>query len=284
MATNYGGKKTDLTTALHSSSLPTSVVDTILKSLGKTVILSDMTESAADVKGVNLPGLHDVTDLDLSGITNKEVAKAKAFIFDSSDDVTFDLGSSADTVKFKGVVTTNEGDDTINVFGKKATIYSGDGNDTVTTGNGKDNVILGAGDDEANTGGGNDKISTGLGNDSVDSGSGNDTVYVGSGNDTVNTGDGKDIVKLAASFTGDAVIDGGADKDTLNLSKVVITDVHEMGGGLHITLDDGSSVMASNFEKFIFDTSTVDTDGKIVTVGINDFMTHDFGYDLNNGS
>ena len=261
--------------------------------------------------------------MDLSGISAKNIAGIDAFVFTTSENVDFTL-SGSNTLSFKGVVTTDAGDDTIKLNSKVGvTVSSGDGNDSITTGSGKDYVIAGAGNDTVNTGAGNDtvfagdgddyinsgagndyintgagndsvfagagndtivtgagndSVSTGAGNDNVATGNGDDSVYVGSGNDSVNTGVGSDIVKLAAGFSGNAQFNGGTGvgSDTLDLRNVVITDVDQTGVILTITLDDHSVIEATNFESFIYDSSTVDVDGGIVTVGVSQFVGHDF--------
>jgi Ca2+-binding RTX toxin-like protein len=182
-------------------------------------------------------------------------------------------------------INTGAGNDTVFTAEGNDYVNSGEGNDYINTGAGNDTVFAGAGNDTIVTGAGNDSISTGAGNDNVATGDGDDSVYVGSGNDSVNTGVGSDIVKLAAGFIGNAQFNGGTGvgSDTLDLRNVVITDVYETTGvafqtgvTLMITLDDHSVIEATNFESFIYDSSTVDVDGGIVTVGVSQFVGHDF--------
>jgi Ca2+-binding RTX toxin-like protein len=313
--TNYSTTKSSVETELNSMDLPPAIVDKMLKSFGSIVRVVDFNNSdpaaplsaptGDSVKGHDLVLIDPIGAVDLSGISAKNIAGVDAFVFTTSEDVDFTL-SGSNTLSFKGVVTTDAGDDTIKLNSKVGvTVSSGDGNDSIITGSGKDYVMAGAGNDTLNTGAGNDYINTGAGDDSVSAGAGNDTivtgagndsvstgagndnvatgdgddsVYVGSGNDSVNTGAGSDVVKLAAGFSGDAKFNGGTGvgSDTLDLRNVVITDVDQTGAILTITLDDHSVIEATNFESFIYDSSTVDIDGGIVTVGVSQFVGHDF--------
>jgi Ca2+-binding RTX toxin-like protein len=321
MATNYFTEsKSVVRSDLQASSLPSNIITKILSGLGSTVkgVEFDNHDLSHPPTGTRLNGSELVLidpngSVDLSSISKASINGVDAIVFTTDEDVNFTL-SGANTLSFKGVVTTNAGDDAITLNSKVGvTVSSGDGNDTVNTGAGNDSVLAGSGDDSVTTGAGNDSVSagagndtvvtgtgndtvlagagndsinTGAGNDSVSTGSGNDTVtteggndsvYVGSGNDTVNTGAGNDIVKLAAGFSGNAALDGGAGvSDRLDLSHVVITDVAQVGTVLTITLDDNSVITATNFEKIIYDNSTADVDGGVVIVGVNQFVNHDF--------
>jgi Ca2+-binding RTX toxin-like protein len=317
MTTNYSEPldKEDVATSLHASTLPTYIVNKILQSLGGDVFVNEVNSDfkTNDLRGNDLVLVNQAGTMDLSHISKADIKDLNALVFTTNENVDFTL-SGNHTLSFKGVVTTNGGDDTINLnsirgvtvssgYGNDSVntgagndtvltgagndsintgagddiVFAGAGNDTINTGAGDDTVFAGAGNDIINTGGGNDSVSTGSGNDSVTTGDGNDTVYVGSGNDSVNTGDGADIVKLAYDFSGNATLDGGnGAQDTLDLSHVVITDVVKNDVVLTITLDDNSVITATNFEKFIYDSSTVDVDGGIVIVGINQFVAHDF--------
>ena len=281
MATNYDDKqsKSDVRDALTSSTLPAAVAAKILKTLGGKVNINEVNHAPTgnDVHGEDLVLIATGGTIDLSGISKADIKGVNAFVFTTNDDVNFTLAGDH-TTSFNGVITTNAGNDTINLNSKKGvTVSSGDGNDSVTTGSGKDSIDLGAGNDSVNTGEGNDSVSTGSGNDSVSTGAGSDSVLVGSGNDSVDTGAGTDIVKLAAQFTGNAILDGGDGKsDKLDLSSVVIKDVVPEGAGFKITLDDNSVITATNFEKFVYD-SNGDAKGGIKIVGAVQFDAHDFG-------
>lgn len=196
-------------------------------------------------------------------------------VYAGAGDDSINTGTGCDTVY------SQDGNDTVNTGDGHDIVFSGAGNDSVVAGVGNDIVFAGAGNDTVYAGAGNDSISagagddyvsTGLGDDSVSTGIGNDSVYVGFGNDSVNTGAGDDIVKLATGFSGTTQFNGGeGSSDILDLSHVVITDVVMNCEALTITLDDNSVISATNFETFIYDSSTVDVDGGIVTVGVNPF-------------
>ena len=318
MATNYSEplNKGDVAASLNASTLPSYITTKILESLGGEVFVNEVNSDfkTNDLRGNDLVLVNQAGIMDLSFISKADIKDLDALVFTTNENVNFTL-SGDNTLSFKGVVTTNGGDDTINLnsimgvtvssgYGNDSvntgagndtvfagagndTVFAGEGNnyiktgagnDTVLTGTGNDTVFAGAGDDIINTGAGNDSVSTGSGNDSVTTGDGNDTVYVGSGNDSVNTGDGMDIVKLAAGFSGNASLNGGAGApDTLDLSHVVITDVVKNDAVFTITLDDTSVITATNFGTFIYDSSTGDVDGEIVViVGVNQFDAHNF--------
>jgi Ca2+-binding RTX toxin-like protein len=278
MATNYSEPqdKGDVATGLTNLALPSDVVSKILNSIrggNVDVAAFDSAPSGADIHGNDLILLNTGGTIDLSSISKGDIKGVDAFVFTTNDDVKFDLTGN-NTKDFKGAITTGGGSDTIDVNGKKGvTISSGDGNDSVSSASGKDNVNLGSGNDTAKTGDGNDTVSTGAGNDSVVTGSGNDNVFVGSGNDTVSTGDGKDTVTFDSGFIGNAQLNGGGGNDKLDLSSVVISDVVKNGAVVTITLDNGSVITETNFEKFVYDSNGA-ADGGIVTVGISPFDAH----------
>ncbi len=197
---------------------------------------------------------------------------------DGNDTVSAGAGNdSINTGAGNDYVSAGAGNDIINTGDGNDYVSAGAGNDSINTGTGNDTVSAGAGNDIIITGDGNDSVSTGLGNDSVTTGNGNDSVYVGAGNDSVNTGAGTDIVKLAAGFSGNGQFDGGAGtSDAIDLRQVVITDVDKNGAVLTITLDDTSVITATNFETFIYDSSTDDVEGGMVIVGVNQFVAHNF--------
>lgn len=193
-----------------------------------------------------------------------------SIVLNSKVGVTVSSGDGNDIVKLGAgddIVKLGDGDDSVSTGAGNDSVLAGMGNDTINTGSGNDTVSAGAGDDIINTGAGNDSVSTGLGDDSVNTGFGNDTVFVGSGDAVVNLGAGNDIVKLDFGFGGFAQFDGdGGRNDQLDLSLVTIDTVEKSGETLTITLDDGSVVNASNFEKFVYDDPSDNADD-IVIVG-----------------
>jgi Ca2+-binding RTX toxin-like protein len=279
MATNYDVPvdKGAVAAGLAAMAIPPDIINKILKVVGPgdvDVGSFDSAPTGAGIRGNDLILINKGGTVDLSFISEKAIKGVDAFVFNTNEDVNFDL-KGPNTKDFKGVITTGGGNDVIQTNSKKgATVSSGDGDDNVITGAGNDSVNLGTGNDTANTGKGNDTVSTGSGNDSVNTGAGNDKVFVGSGNDTVSTGVGNDTVKLDAGFIGNALLSGGGGNDKLDFSSVVINSVSNNGGVLTINLDNGvnpdSVVTVTDFEKFIYD-SNGDAAGGVVTVGVNPF-------------
>lgn len=158
---------------------------------------------------------------------------------------------------FSGVVVLTDGDNMVS--GQRAgrvAVQTGSGNDTVETGQGNDTVVTGAGNDSVVTGAGQDLVRAGEGNDYVDAGNGNDTVLTGGGVDTVKLGSGNDVIVIEQSAGPDpdmASIDGGQGTDLMDLTGVSITAVEVSGGGLLISLADGSQVFATDVESFLYD-------------------------------
>lgn len=121
------------------------------------------------------------------------------------------------------------GDDSISVTGDgAATIYAGDGDDSVTNTpagtEGPLNIFGGAGNDLLQGGNSNDHIyGYGLtgdpstdGSDSIDGGNGNDYINGNAGNDFIEGGNGNDRILGGA---GDDSIDGGNGVDVINGNK-----------------------------------------------------------------
>lgn len=107
-------------------------------------------------------------------------------------------------------------------------------------------------------GNGNDSVVLGVGNDSVVTGGGNDSVLLGGGSDSVLLGGGDDLAILDESFSGSALINGGGGTNTLDLSQVLVQSVVERpDGSVLITLNDGSTIDASNIQSFIYPTGSV---------------------------
>jgi Ca2+-binding RTX toxin-like protein len=109
-------------------------------------------------------------------------------------------------------ISTGDQNDLVNlqaVF-QSATVFAGDGDDTVRGGSGL-NQAFGEG--------GADLMQGGAGPDSVDGGPGNDTLLGDAGRDTLQGGNGEDRLN---GGPGDDVLDGGNDLDTL----VEMSDAH----------------------------------------------------------
>jgi Ca2+-binding RTX toxin-like protein len=112
-------------------------------------------------------------------------------------------------------------------------------------------------------------FATGTGNDTIALGSGSDTIVVAGGNDSINTGAGVDIVNLASNFKGTLTLDGGAGKDTLDLSANTIQSVEKIDATrVIVTLENGAVLELANIENFVYDTNG-DLYGGIKTVGLN---------------
>ena len=161
------------------------------------------------------------------------------------------------------------GNDTISLR-SSATVYAGDGNDTVTASSaGAPNIDLGNGNDylaissgvtafTVTGGAGNDTINVsslssapgliygGDGNDSVRAGLGNDTIYTGTGTDLISGNDGNDKIYVQGSGT----IFGGEGNDTINLSGTTSTDTLMISGGNGADYFEGSTNANVTFRYF----------------------------------
>jgi Ca2+-binding RTX toxin-like protein len=168
---------------------------------------------------------------------------------------TLSISDSAD-VKFdsKGNLIITSGDSTVTAKNFTA----------VVLGNNGDNVDTSASKKALN-------ITSGTGDDSISTGSGKDSITISGGSDSVSTGAGVDIVKLAAAFTGNLTVDGGAGSDKLDLSNVSISSVKVVGGVVIITTADGGTIESSNIENFVYDSNGPDVKGGIKTVGVKSF-------------
>lgn len=93
-----------------------------------------------------------------------------------------------------------------------ATLYGGDGNDTLRGGSGDDWLYGEAGDDSLDGGAGNDNLIGGDGNDVIDGGSGNDTILGGDGDDILFSASGNNWID---GGDGNDAIQGGTGHDTL---------------------------------------------------------------------
>jgi hypothetical protein len=116
-------------------------------------------------------------------------------------------------------------------------------------------------------------VITGVGNDSINLGSSADSVKIAGGIDSVNTGGGNDKLTFDATFTGKAVIDGGSgNRDQLNLSNLDVISATQDNSGVHFTLANGSTIDATNIEKFVYDINGSETTGGIKIVGIDEII------------
>jgi len=263
MASNYddGISKKEAVNNLLDSTLSFSTAQQIIKSLGGgKVTVGSFTgaDSASELAGNKLALFTGGGTVNFGNTASNDLKGVKSIVFGDASNVNFTL-AGAGAKKFKGVISTNDGNDLVTVDDtKKVFISTGDGNDTVITGDGKDTVATGDGNDSISTGGGNDLVFLGDGSDSA-------------GSDTVDTGAGNDIVKLVGKFVGTAEVDGGAGNDKLDLSAVDIADVSVSNSVVTITLQNGGVIEASNFEKFVFDSNGSLSNGGIKTVGLVQF-------------
>lgn len=129
-------------------------------------------------------------------------------------------------------------------------------------------------------GNGNDSVVLGVGNDSVVTGAGNDSVSLAGGNDSVLLGAGNDLATLDGAFSGNALINGGGGENTLDLTQVVVQSViTRPDGSVLITLNDGSTVDASNIQSFIYPSASSASsaegapEGEVVSViGVSELL------------
>lgn len=155
---------------------------------------------------------------------------------------TIDLGNGANVVSAgegENSVSVGDGANAVTTGNDADIVVAGDGgneiitnngNDTITAGDGNDLVVAGNGNDDVFAGGGDDTVDAGPGDDFVVAGAGNDVVFIGTGIDTVRAGDGNDTINAVLDFDADGTlddeiyvtdrdsIDGGADRDTLEVS------------------------------------------------------------------
>ena len=298
-STNYSETKQNTSNELRDSDLSSALVAKIVRGLGNNVAINNNTNPAhvltpSDIHDKDLVYSDHSGAVNLNAIKASDITKLDAIIFNSNDGVALTMNQGSGAAAFKAWIVTSGGDDTIKLSGAGVKVSSGEGNDSITTGNGNDSIDAGAGNDSISSGNGNDSITAGSGNDTINSGSGNDTINTGSGNDSVNAGvgndsvvigsgndtvfagNGDDIVKLARGFTGNANIDGGKNFDTADFRNVDIFDAAKSGSIVTVTLMDHSVIKVTSVEEFIYDSNGTDSGGKIITVGVNDFVNHDF--------
>jgi Ca2+-binding RTX toxin-like protein len=159
--------------------------------------------------------------------------------------------------------TANDGDDSLDGRDGDDALDGGAGNDTLEGGSGADNLNGGSGDDETRGGNGNDRIFSASGADLINGDSGSDVLqFVGSSTHTVehvafnvslDTQVGTQTqISLEGFVRIEAVIDGGADADIVQLS--VEGDaffLHDAYSGFHssvsLTEDDVGNESAARF-------------------------------------
>ena len=141
-------------------------------------------------------------------------------------------------VKSETTILGGEGDDTVfagSGGGGPATIYGGNGNDSLM-GGGADDLIYGeAGDDKLGGNNGNDILFGGADNDALNGGDGADIAVGGDGNDLIGGGNARDL--LVGGDGQDTVV-GNADEDILIAA---MTD-YDDGTAAHI--NDLKAIMA----------------------------------------
>jgi hypothetical protein len=115
------------------------------------------------------------------------------------------VGSFAASGLTHVVVNAQAGDDTVSLTGTgiPATVFGGDGNDTLIGSNGSERLFGENGNDRLTGNAGNDWLVGGNGNDTLDAGAGNDRLLGDYGDDWLNGG------------TGDDVLFAGAGRDTM---------------------------------------------------------------------
>ncbi len=94
----------------------------------------------------------------------------------------------------------------------KATVRTGDGNDSITTAAGDDDIASRGGDDTISSGEGHDLVHAGAGHDSVEAGDGADTIIGATGNDSLDGGRGADHLQ---GWQGRDMLLGGGGPDTI---------------------------------------------------------------------
>ena len=120
--------------------LPPAIVSKMLSSFSSIVKVVDFNNSdpaspltaptGDSVKGHDLVLIDPIGSVDLSRISAENIARFDALVFTTDENVNFTL-SGNNTLSFKGVVSTNGGDDIINLNSiVGVTVSSGYGNDS----------------------------------------------------------------------------------------------------------------------------------------------------------
>lgn len=178
--------------------------------------------------------------------------------FGSGDDIitsgngddTLDGGAGNDTL------TSGSGDDTI---------FGGLGNDTLNGGSGDDIIEGGEGDDTLKGGSGDDDLKGGAGNDTISAGSGDDRIEGGAGDDILTGGSGEDVFIFAPGFGRDIITDfGWSDHDIIEFTTALFSDFDALMASAH---QNGSDVVFD----FDADTSLTLKDTHISSLSIDDF-------------
>ena len=194
--------------------------------------------------------------------------------------------SSADSIEnygYKVTISTGNGDDTVeNIWdndytydsAKYVSINTGAGNDyvynyygmycTINTGAGNDSVYNYAGYYcTINTGAGNDSVYNEDGDDcTINTGAGNDSVYNEDGDDcTINTGAGNDLISLDNIYSKENVIIYKSGDGNDEIYGFDSDDTLSISGGSYSTAQSGSDIIV-----------TVD-DGQISLIGAADYIS-----------
>lgn len=158
----------------------------------------------------------------------------------------FDRGGDPEFREFRG-------DDRI--FGKGGNDYIADlkGNNLVLTEDGDDHILLGRGNDRVLDRGGTNTIRDLGGNNLITTRDGDDTITTGGGNDIINAFDGRNIIDAG---NGKNIVRGGNGYDSISVGNG--DDLVEVRNG-------------TRGERESFD---------LPNLGINNFMAHNFVYDL----
>ena len=153
--------------------------------------------------------------------------------FSGVADIFADGGGGKDTIiidqdlPVTATLYGGDGDDSISAGALAATIHGGAGNDSLTGGPQVDTIFGDDGDDTIIGGSGNDHLYGGVGIDVIQGQAGDDQIYGEAGNDSLSGGDGNDLIVGGANtevgedkdeIQGDAgndTIYGGADSDVL---------------------------------------------------------------------
>ncbi|WP_300588987.1 Hint domain-containing protein [Marivita sp.] len=162
---------------------------------------------------------------------------------------TYDFNTTASTGTFTGIEqssgtlyadTYNASNDTAGV-----SVYSLDGNDTLTGGSGADRLYGDAGNDSLVGGAGNDTLDGGAGADTIDGGYGDDTILGGTGNDSLTGADGSDLFIVQDTFGLDTIIggEGAVDLDTIDLTAVTTPVTVNYTGNEAGTITSGTNTI-----------------------------------------
>ena len=156
--------------------------------------------------------------------------------------------NSIDVKADKNTITTGSGNDSITVNGKNSKIYSGAGNDNITTqgysnyvnsGEGDDIINSHAGRDEIHAGEGNDDITSDFGNVTIHGDDGDDVIKVKGSNNSIYGGNGNNNITV---FEGNNYIQGGKDDDNITAGD---------GSNVIYGLDGNDNIKVGNGDNYI---------------------------------